>query len=267
MSIEQQLVEQPFKFRMGMSRSDLSYFRTNDRDALYEKRTMLTDLFVSDEATDPFEFVYFGATKECFQAIDELLDIVMLLPNFTASETNRLFALSRSTEADLIFLDKDLRIVGQSVFFQSHWEPHYKFGKLIGEVHEAIPGLNNKLGSAIEEFLRRLPADSKTVYERTNIGFSQVADRNQSPKRKIPRITDLKTSYVRVEEQGLMKLAKSEYVVFGIKIRSIPFLEFIKEDINRKGIKMLIETMPDEVKSYKGISSEIAKEMVELCAQ
>jgi hypothetical protein len=152
------------------------------------------------------------------------------------------------------------------VFFQSHWEPHYKFGKLIREVHESIPGLNNNLAPVIEEFIHRLPADSKTVYERTNIGFSQVADRNQSPKRNIPRLTDLKTSYVRVEEQGLMKLAKSEYVVFGIKIRSIPFLEFIKEDSNRNGIKMMIETMPKAVKSYKGISDEIAKEMVEICS-
>lgn len=224
---------QPFVPRMGMAKGDLSFFSKIDVNSKkYEEKVKL---FGSD-------FVFIHATREAEPAVLEFEDFdkSSFLPKF-------------SHEADLLFLDEELRVQGEFVFFPSMWEPEPKFGKLVEEAHSLVPGLNTNLGKTIRTFLERLPADSKTVFLRTNLGVTQTDELNQHPNRKLPPLTDVDNCYVRVEEQGFLKLAMSRYTVFGIKVYSVPLHDFCSHEEAARGLFIALDTMPDDMAEYKGL--------------
>ncbi len=224
---------QPFTPRMGMIKGDLSFFTKLDVNSkTYEEKVKF---FTS-------KFAFTQATKEAEIAILEFenFDKSSFLPKFTH-------------EADLLFLDESLQVQGEYIFFPSMWDPEPKFGKSIEEAHALVPGLNGHLGKTIRTFLERLPADGKTVFLRTNLGITQTDELNQHPGRKLPILTDADNCFVRIEEQGFLKLAMSRYTVFGIKVRSIPLDDFCSHTEAARGLFIALDTMPDDMAEYKGL--------------
>ncbi len=243
---------QPFVPRMGMATGDLSYFTAPNPDVVAERALLFLD-------TSTRKYTCLAANEED-EVIGALKEIQVL---FLDSETRqklpmgflKISSLSYLVDCDLLILDKNLTIQAEAVFFPSMWDPKPKINKTIEEAHAEVPGLNKNLGASIRSFLEKLPADSDTVFYRSNLGVTQTDDRNQHPGRNLPKITDVNNCFVRVEEQAFLKLRESGYTVFGIKVRSIPLQEFCGHSDAARGLYKALDTMPDDMAEYKGLLS------------
>jgi len=118
-----------------------------------------------------------------------------------------------------------------------------------------VPGLNAALGPKIAALLERLPAGES--WKRANWGFSRSPERNQHPGRDLTRLgpgEDMAHAWFRIELQLLLRLSDSPSVLFGIRPYSISLAEVKRDPVAREALLAQLQTMPEPVREYKGIS-------------
>ncbi len=171
-----------------------------------------------------------------------------------------LLLLGRNWETDFLLLKTDgekmPRLVGGCVCFPSSWNLEEKMGRPIDFIHEAVPGLNRSIGSSISTFLNKLRPD--IAWLRANWGLAAVGERNMHPLRGLPRLQSpltLDDVWLRIEDQALVGLPASGGVLFGIRLTTQPLREVVKNPIARHGLRRALETMPDAMVEYKGLSA------------
>lgn len=162
-------------------------------------------------------------------------------------------------ETDFLLLkpgpDEIFRLQGGGLCFPSHWDLRSKLGCTISEIHKPIPGLNATLGPSIDGFLSKIrPGIS---WERLNWGLSRSPELNQHPSRKLNPLDDkvaLDEIWWRLENQSLVALPQSGGVLFGIRVTVHPLSEVRDNPAAREGLLQALETMSEEMATYKGIS-------------
>ena len=164
--------------------------------------------------------------------------------------------LSLQIEPDfLLVMPPGWTLAWASVCFPSRWSLEGKLGQPLPDLHQPVPGLNAELGGKIGTFLARLtPGEG---WGRANWGLSASAQRNQHPTRPLPVLTAAtppEQTFLRVEDQHLLKLPRTGAVAFGIRIFSFRLSEAAADPAVRAGLQKKLRTMPPEVANYKGLA-------------
>jgi hypothetical protein len=156
----------------------------------------------------------------------------------------------------LLKIDHDeLRLLCGCVCFPSSWALEEKIGLPIAQIHEVVPALNANIGRQIQTFLEKLKPG--TFWLRSNWGLCRTPERNQHPSRKLPRLdasVRLDEVYFRVEEQSLVALPKTNGVLFGIRLKTIPLGGYGGTEDGLL-LAQALETMPEPMAVYKGIAN------------
>jgi hypothetical protein len=172
----------------------------------------------------------------------------------------RCLALGRAWEPDYLLLDSAsddaVVLVAGCVCFPSSWSLEEKIGHPIETIHGVVPGLNGAIGAQIHSFLARLKPG--TAWLRTNWGLSRSPALNQHPARNLPKLNSRispEEIWLRVEHQALVALPRTNGVLFGIRISMHPFNELRQDPLASSRLTRALQTMPDDVASYKGLAS------------
>lgn len=260
-----------YRFQMRMRRMSVrEYFKPSvNADAVRaERERWLT--------AEPMRYLAYrpeaaGSVEEAFGHLREL-DLIpqpnagdgVLPPDLLLRE------LGRGLEPDVVFLVPDaageFRMAAACVCFPSSWGLEEKIGRPLTEIHGPVPTLNAELGGAISQFLHRMAPG--LAWCRENWGLSACAELNHHPSRVLPRLestVDLAGVWLRVERQALVALPKSGGVLFAIRVEVFPLTDVIADQSARLGLRRALETMPEDVAGYKGLTAA-RKRMVELLA-
>ncbi len=159
-------------------------------------------------------------------------------------------------EPDILLLagGDRLRMIAGCVCFPSAWAPESRLGLPLEQIHEVVPGLNEQIGDSIRHLLDRLPPG--TGWQRANWGLSASAERNQHPSRGLPRLRAPLASdgvWLRIEQQILLRLARSHGILFGIRVESWPLRCVVAQPGWARGLRRALESMPDALLEYKGL--------------
>ena len=159
----------------------------------------------------------------------------------------------------LLLMPPGWTLAWASVCFPSHWSLEGKRHRPLPELHEPVPGLNADLGRKITTFFDRMaPGEGWT---RANWGLSAATNRNQHPSLPLLPLTATtppEETFVRIEDQHLLKLPRSGAVAFGIRIASFRLSEIVHEPTVKAGIAAKLRTMPPEIANYKGLTQFLA---------
>ncbi len=148
------------------------------------------------------------------------------------------------------------RLVAGCVCFPSHWAVTEKLGLTVPEIHGVVPTLNADLGARIATFLDRLAPGA--VFERENWGLAAAPDRNQHPRRGLPRLqadTPPNRVWLRLEHQAFVALPRAEAILFIIGVRVAPLAEALADPALRGAFGRQLAAMPDEIAAYKGLAA------------
>jgi hypothetical protein len=172
----------------------------------------------------------------------------------------RLRQLGGRMDVDFLLLAQDsaqrLRLLGGCVCFPSSWSLAEKLGEPVETIHEVVPGLNGQLGVPIATFLRRLGPG--ITWLRANWGLSRSAELNQHPERQLPRLgagVTLPEVFLRVEDQALVKLPRTDGVLFGIRVTVYPLAAVVADRETAGRFRRALETMPEAMALYKGLAA------------
>lgn len=177
-----------------------------------------------------------------------------------ASSLAGCLTLGAALEPDFVLLCRDpdgiFRVVGGALCFPSHWSLPEKAGRPLEAVHDAVPGLNAAIGPAIHRILQKLRPD--TPLFRSNWGVQLGDERNDHPSRRLPRLagdTPLGQVRVRVEHQALISLPRTGGILFGIRVMHHSLEEFTADAALARGLCHALETMPEALLRYKGLTA------------
>ncbi len=255
--LAQYLPEGPYRFSMAFGRGEFSAFygrTTENEPILRERRRWL--------AEDPGK--YLAVLPTANDLVRETIELALEQKTFDPSisipavtdEAARF--LGEHWEPDYLLLKMDhdeLKLLCGCVCFPSSWALEEKIGLPIAQIHEVVPALNANIGRQIQTFLEKLKPGA--FWLRSNWGLSRTPERNQHPSRNLPRLdasVRLDEVYFRVEEQSLMALPKSNGVLFGIRLKTIPLDGYAGTEDGRR-LAQALETMPEPMAVYKGVAN------------
>ncbi len=259
------LRNEDFSFSMrGWKGNVESFFRGSpEQDEILEERRR----FLVENAG-----LYCGVLPEAADCVSEFVALASRqfisadladFPNECAlnNPTTQTLWLGSGLEPDFMLLipsdDGVLRTVAGVVCFPSNWDFSEALGKKLHEIHGVVPGLNESVGDKIHALLQKLaPGDS---WSRLNWGLSSSPERNQHPSRQIPRLLDSggeNSAWLRVELQVLHKLPRTSAILFGIRPVSISLEEVAGIPEAAAALKRQVETMPTDMRIYKGIGED-----------
>jgi dimethylamine monooxygenase subunit A len=173
---------------------------------------------------------------------------------------SRCLSLGKLWEPDFALLRLDssgkMILVGGCICFPSNWRLTDKIGQPLDCVHEIVPGLNIAIGASIDTLLAHMkPYGTLT---RSNWSMCRTPELNQHPDRHLPALSadcTLDDVWLRIEDQALVSLADAGGLLFGIRLRHIPFRELLRNAVASQRLREAIETMPREMVRYKGLTS------------
>lgn len=253
------LADKDFGLRMRFEKRDIaSFFRPGASHAavIAERRKWISETPEICAALLP----------EGIAPLDETLRLAHSLGTLPESETiespdplTRCQRLGQLWEADFILMKPDaegvFRLLGGCLCFPSHWDLREKLGLPMADVHSPVPGLNETLGRQIDGFLLRIKPGLS--WERANWGLARTPELNLHPSRQLPRLdatVSLDEVWFRLEEQSLVALPESGAILFGIKLVILPLAEIKADPATRQGMIRALETMPEPMATYKGIT-------------
>ena len=163
-------------------------------------------------------------------------------------------------EADWVALSPDVArgfpIVGGVVAFPSSWALEEKIGLPLHEVHAPAPGLNAALGRSIATFLEKLAPN--ICWERENWGLSADDALNHHPAITSPSPmagATLDHTWLRLERQSLMRLPLTRAILFGIRVTNHRLDHLAETPGLAPRLARALETMPEDIAAYKGLST------------
>lgn len=163
-------------------------------------------------------------------------------------------------EPDWMILRPDendiFRLSAGVVCFPSGWALTDKIDRPLEEVHAPVPGLNETLGRQIQTFLLRLKPGA--VWLRDNWGLSADSALNHHPSLNLRPLTAsarLAETWLRYEEQLLVRLPDSHDVLFGIRVGRVRLPEILPFPEVTRRLRTALESIPEHVAIYKGIDA------------
>ena len=145
----------------------------------------------------------------------------------------------------------------------SHWSLVEKFSKNLIDLHEGVPGYEEKIGSRVDEIFNKLPSDR--ILERLNWSIYDSPELFQ-PVGSKPEVTmkrkDIRDLHLRVERQTIRKISDQGSIVFTVRVHVDPLLSISKEQDLLDDLNLAIASLPQEMKEYKAID-QIEKEVTD----
>jgi len=145
----------------------------------------------------------------------------------------------------------------------SHWSLVEKFSKNLIDLHEGVPGYEEKIGSRVDEIFNKLPSDR--ILERLNWSIYDSPELFQ-PVGSKPEVTmkrkDIRDLHLRVERQTIRKIPDQGSIVFTVRVHVDPLLSISKEQDLLDDLNLAIANLPQEMKEYKAID-QIEKEVTD----
>ena len=263
MNLAEILPDKDFGLRMRFGKGDpAAFFNPSDNNSriLAERRKWITQ--------NPHTCL--ALLPEAEPLLEETLALAHTLGSLPPDITPDTFSqrppiarcqlLGEHSEADFLFLKPDdagvFRLYGGCLCFPSHWDLREKLSQRLADIHAPVPGLNETLGRQIDNFLRAIKPGIS--WERTNWGLSRSPELNLHPSRIIPRLDSevpLHEVWFRLEEQSLIALPRSGGVLFSIRLKILPLQEIKGQPTARQGMIRALETMPEEVATYKDMAT------------
>lgn len=246
--------DKEFRFRMGLEKVDEYFLKIDDER---NKVTRINKILKGNSV-----FYIKERKQEIFETLLCLFPFLKVYAgsNSTFTIEECFLAIAKISEADIMVVDKDKKIIALAVCFPTGWEPSEKLGKTVSEAHQIIPKFKESVESQLSVFLDKLRLGD--VYCRTNVGFLPGDYLSCAPTDNVPKITTKmgkKDIFVRLERQGITK-TKNGNVIFGIKVQNVELGFFIANGENKQGVICSLNTMPDEIAEYKGIPSSGIKQ-------
>lgn len=265
------LSDKDFGLRMRFEREEIaSFFKPTiaHESVIVERRKWL--------ASEPEK--YSALLPDGVDLLDETIQLAISLETLPETVSfsdlkpqDRCKYLGELWEADFLLMKPDqegvFRLYCGCLCFPSHWDLHDKLGQPMATIHEPVPGLNETLGRQIDGFLQRIKPG--TSWERANWGLSRTPELNLHPSRKLPRLDStiaLDDVWFRLEQQSLVALPTSGGILFGIKLVIIPMPEIKADPAARQGMIRALQTMPEPMAKYKGLSTA-RERLIELMAE
>ena len=237
---------------MGLRGGDVhSFFAPTVENAeILAERTQLLDESPTDYAT---------LLDEGKPLLEELRSLTFESGPLEASAEQSVETLGRALEPDFVLLLPSANgpvIVGGVVCFPSSWALPEKIGLTLEQTHGPVPALNPQLGDRIRAALDRLA--SGVAWERENWGLARDGNRNHHPGRARKRLDETvkpEELWLRVERQVVYRLPQTGGLLFGIRLEITPWYKLVQSEEGVAGLRRGLETMPDEIASYKGLLS------------
>ena len=252
--------DEGFRHKMGLQRREFRdfYAPTVSGPSIAERKAAILD-------TGPA--LYVAASEAGWPAFREFATILGLERSADGASTDgerhaAARELSLRIEPDyLLLLQPDWTLVFAGVCFPSHWTLEGKLHRRLHEIHSAVPGLNEGLGRKIALFFdRMIPGEG---WRRANWGLSASSAGNQHPCVRIARLTadsTPDTTFLRVEDQHLLKLPRTGAIAFGIRVSSFRLSDIAREPDIATALRQQLRTMPEEIVGYKGLTAFLATE-------
>jgi hypothetical protein len=257
MSLGALLPDDDYHFQMRFERGESAEFfaHTAQHDAIVKQRR---------HWLDGTPETYAALLPEAIPSLSETVEMAHAWHGFTKvegpSDWEQCLALGEFWEADFLLLkadaDGEIRLYGGCLCFPSSWRLTDKIGKPIEFIHGPVPGLNESIGPGIHKFLAGLKPGAASL--RHNWGLARSAELNHHPDRSLPRLdadTPADEVWLRVEHQALVALPQSGGILFGIRVVNHAFAEVCADPMARARLRRALETMPDDVASYKGLAT------------
>ena len=241
-----------FRWQMGLRTGDVLAFLAPTPDCteiLAERRQLLA------ESRAEYAMLL-DAGKDM---LAELRTLAVSCGALGASEDCSLDGVGCALEPDFVLLQPSPGgpvIVGGVVCFPSSWSLPEKMGRTLEETHGPVPALNPQLGERIRTALDRLAPG--VAWERENWGLARDGNRNHHPARARKRLDETVAPnelWLRVEHQMLYRLPQTGGILFGIRLKITPWRELVQNEDAIAGLRCSLETMPDEIASYKGLAT------------
>ena len=252
------MTSSPYRFSLGTSPTDFaSFFAPRPGD------DQLLALRAADLRDNPSPYAALLPPSD--PLLDETLELLAdwLPPQVAAAPDRaaRLLALGASLVPDLVWLvphpaSATWIVVGGVVCFPSHWRLTDKLNLPLAMVHDPVPGLNDQLASLLDRLLAGLKPHRPL--RRWNWGLASSPEPNQHPDRHLPTLSppfQPDQTWLRREEQLLIKLPRSEGVLFGIRIHQMPWAKLLQSPDLRAELVRDLRTMPAPLLAYKRLDA------------
>lgn len=171
----------------------------------------------------------------------------------------------RHVQEDLLLLmqkDGELYLEAGQLCFPGRWSLVFKMGMTFLELHQPIPKFRDKgLADKIRTFLLRI--DAGNPFQRLNWSLTAghhldtAMETSNEWGRRIDKLTPANIGsllHLRVEHQKLLRLPKSNAVLFTIHTHLLPLEKLAENEAWLTRFHRVFTTLPDHILTYKGAS-------------
>ncbi len=164
--------------------------------------------------------------------------------------------------------DEGYVLVGASICSPARWLLADKMGRPLGAIHDPVPGYEESLGAAVDQFFAALKPGR--LVGRFNWGITDDPARFQPAARARPaNVTPEnagETLWLRVERQTLRRLARTGAVIFSIGTHITRLDRAIGSAGDAQALAGAICSMPHAMQAYKRIAPVAAPLLAWLAA-
>jgi len=143
-----------------------------------------------------------------------------------------------------------------AVCFTSRWNLAGKVGLNLNEIHQPVPGYEDKVAGAVNHLINRLGTDQ--ILRRSNWTLLDTDELHlpEPPDSTAPAedVWDLK--WLRIERQCLRRLPVTEAVIFTIDTRVYRVDEL--DPAARRSLHEAVKAAPRDIAAYKGWPTQSA---------
>ena len=188
-------------------------------------------------------------SRESYLAQEELLELVLKDKGILHTRSSIYTPLVRASllvKEDLCIMlpiNDIYQLSAAAVYSPSNWKLAEKFKQSIAEIHQKVPGFDEKKNKKIDNIFRGLLPDR--ILERHN--WSIYTDPTLYQPKKLPG----KEFYLRIERQTIRKLERSKGIVFTIGFHVDSLEEVLKDEHIAGDLKQAIAGLPQQVLDYK----------------
>lgn len=182
-----------------------------------------------------------------------------------AADADDFAAVAALCQEDLCLLQSDApgapyRLTAAALSFPSRWRLHEKLGKPLSGIHGVVPGLNDRMGAAVDRFFALLAVGRPVVRANWTIidDPALFQPRRVSPPGPNASITAGnagETVHFRVERQCITRLPESGAVLFTIRTYTRPLGVMIGSRAEAAALAEALRALPQEMRDYKSMES------------
>ncbi|SDJ11645.1 heme-dependent oxidative N-demethylase family protein [Alteribacillus bidgolensis] len=175
--------------------------------------------------------------------------------------------IGRHVQEDLIYLgqrDGELYMDAGQLVFPANWSLNFDLGMSFLEIHSPVPYAFSGSGLAekVRSFILRIEAGKPWTRYNWTLTVEPILDTSPEtfdtwgPKKdKVTSDNAGDLVHLRVEDQRLFRLPRSNGVLFGIHTHLIPLNEYCKNQQWKKQFYNVLTDLPDDLADYKGFIS------------